>query len=170
MGNSVGVEIERKYIIKMPDESLLRQQINHTESDIIQIYLLSEQNETRRIRRRKYGDRILCTETKKIRIDEMSATEIEREISEDEFSTLSLTIKEGTIPVQKVRHAFLYDNQLFEIDIYPQWKSTAIMETELDNREKIVKMPSFIEIVSEVTGEGSYSNAAMSKKMPKELV
>lgn len=166
----IGVEIERKYVIKMPDASIIRSQHYHTESEILQIYLPSEKGETRRIRRRIYKDKTICTETKKIRIDNISSTEIEREITTAEFAELEgIALKDRT-PITKTRHSFILDGQLFEIDIYPQWKFTAIMETELENREKQVKIPEFIEIVSEVTGDKSYSNASMSKKMPKELV
>ena len=98
----------------------------------------------------------------------MSATEIERELSPLEFDSLASEIKEGTTPIDKVRHTFVYENQLFEIDVYPQWKFTAIMETELENRETKVEIPSFINIIREVTGDKAYSNAAMSREFPKE--
>ena len=79
-----------------------------------------------------------------------------------------LDVKQGTAPVIKDRHTFSYLGQLFEIDIYPQWSKTAIMETELDDKEKEVEMPPFIKIVREVTGVRGYSNAAMSASFPKE--
>ena len=63
-----------------------------------------------------------------------------------------------------------YGGQLFEIDVYPAWKNTAIMETELDDREREVEIPTFIEIIREVTGYKAYSNASMSKSFPKEDV
>lgn len=164
------VEIERKYIIKKPDFFTLSLCDEYTESEILQIYLPSEQGETRRIRRRVYENQTVCTETKKIRIDNMSSTEIEREISSLEFKKLAENIKEGTSPIIKSRHTFVFCGQLFEIDVYPQWQHTAIMETELDSRDKQVIIPGFIEIICEVTGQKAYSNASMSKEFPKELV
>ena len=98
----------------------------------------------------------------------MSAVEEEREITEAEFDELKKKIKTGTRPVIKTRHTFEYYGQVFEIDVYPSWKCTAIMETELDSDKKIVKMPPFIKIIKEVTGAPGYSNAAMSKSFPKE--
>ena len=168
MNEKSQVEIERKYIIKMPDLELLKSQPDYSRSEILQIYLPSEKGETHRIRQRIYDEIIVCTETKKIRIDNMSANEIEREISPLEFAALACNIKNGTIPIEKVRHTFIYENQLFEIDIFPQWTSTAIMETELDSREKKVEIPPFLEIIREVTGDKSYSNAAMSRSFPNE--
>lgn len=163
------VEIERKYIIKMPNLSVLSSQNDYTVSEILQIYLPSEQGETRRVRRRVYKDRTLYIETKKLRIDGMSSEEIERELTEGEFDLLASSPLAGTSPIIKARHTFIYEGQLFEIDIYPQWKSTAIMETELQARDTKIEMPPFIEIVREVTGVKGYSNAAMSRSfLPEE--
>jgi CYTH domain-containing protein len=167
---SVGVEIERKYIIAMPDVSVLSQQSEYSRSEILQIYLPSESGETHRIRRRKYADKIVCTETKKIRIDKMSSTEIEAEISAEEFLSLAKNPAENCSPIEKTRHTFLYDGQLFEIDVYPEWKFTAIMETELKSRQAEVKIPEFLTILREVTGNKAYSNAGMSRAFPEEII
>lgn len=165
-----GVEIERKYIIKMPDVLLLSGQNEYTKSEILQIYLPSQNGETHRIRYRKYQDREEYTETRKIRIDEMSSEEIEGPISPERFSELSANIREGSRPLKKVRHTFMYLENVFEIDIYPEWKNSAIMETELADRNQLVEIPSFIEILMEVTGNISYSNSAMSRKFPDEII
>lgn len=162
------VEIERKYIIKMPCEQILAEQSEYSKSEIVQIYLPSMAGETHRVRRRVYSDKTVCTETRKIRLDRMSSTEIEGEIDEQKFLALSENILEGSSPVVKTRHTFVFCSQLFEIDVYPKWKNTAIMETELDAREREVKIPSFIEIVREVTGDKAYSNAGMSRHFPAE--
>ncbi len=162
------IETERKYIIRLPDFSALEGKAGYTVSDITQIYLNSDEGVTHRVRARKYKDKTEYTETKKVRISRISAVEEEREITEDEFNSLAGNIKAGTRPVIKKRHTFLYYGQIFEIDVYPSWKCTAIMETELDSAEKIVKMPPFIKIIKEVTGVRGYSNAAMSSCFPAE--
>ena len=164
----IGVEIERKYIIRMPSESQLASMPDYTRSDILQIYLPSSVGETHRIRKRVYSDKIVCTETRKIRIDKMSSTEIEGEISLSDFDFLAKNPLEGRTPIQKTRHTFTYENQTFEIDIYPNWNMSAIMETELSDRDEKVIFPSFIHIIREVTGNKAYSNAQMSKSFPEE--
>ena len=164
------LEIERKYIIKLPDFCRLELENEYTKSDIVQIYLTSPKGETHRIRRRAYSEKISFFETRKIRIDEMSVTEIEGEISEERYTELSHLIADGTSPVIKTRHTFIYKGQLFEIDVYPQWENTAIMETELEDREVQVEFPQFIEILLEVTGDKAYSNAAMSRSFPAEII
>ena len=163
-----GIEIERKYIIEMPSLELLRAESEYTESRIIQIYLDSEKGLTHRIRSRSYSQKTVYTETKKTRIDSMSVIEEEREISEEEFKTLSLGIKKNTAPIVKTRHTFVKEGITFEIDVYEKWSSIAIMETELESREEGIDIPSFIRIVKEVTGDFKYSNASLAVNFPSE--
>jgi CYTH domain-containing protein len=161
-------EIERKYIIRIPDTETMRKYEGYTESEILQIYLKTESSGTHRIRRRLTDGKAVYTETKKIRIDSMSCIEDEREISEYEFSSLSNGALKGTAPVRKVRHTFEYKGHTFEVDIYPEWKRTCILEIELSTRTESVEFPDFIKMIEEVTGNRAYSNASMSRAFPKE--
>ena len=166
----IAIEIERKYIIRTPDMTILAAQPEYTRSDIIQIYIQSEPGVTHRVRRRRYQDRVEYIENKKIRIDSISSTEIETEIDECRFDELAQGILEGTRPVLKTRHTFRLEGQVFEIDVYPEWGATAIMETELHSREERAEIPPFIEVIKEVTGDRSYSNASMSRAFPPEMI
>ena len=168
MDTNINLEIERKFIIEAPAMEELIRMPEYTESKITQIYLESDFSETRRIRRREYPERTVYFETRKIRVDRMSATEIEREIDSEEFERLKAQIKAGTSVVNKVRHTFLYGAHTFEIDIYPEWKRSCIMEVELGSHSEDIDFPPFIRIIREVTGNGAYSNAQMSRSFPKE--
>ena len=163
------IEIERKYVIAMPGVDIMRAEEGYTSSDIVQIYLDSAPHVTHRVRSRTMNGVTKYTETKKVRISGMSAYEDEQEIGENEFSTLKKNIANGTTPIVKTRHTFLYHGQLFEVDIYPNWKSTAIMETELPSEDTNTDIPPFIKIIKEVTGIKAYSNASMSRAFPDEI-
>ena len=164
------LEIERKYVIEKPQIDKMRECGAYTSSEIVQIYLDSEAGVTRRVRSRAYSDgRVQYFETEKERVDEMSSIERECEITKAEFDNFSLQIAAKTRPITKTRHTFDYLGQTFEIDVYPEWECTCIMETELPSRDTEVKMPSFIRIIAEVTGDKRYSNAAMSRSFPEEL-
>ena len=165
-----GIEIERKYIISMPDVEKLSLQPAYTVSRITQIYLESEVGVTHRVRERAFSERIQHTETKKIRIDKISVQELEREISEDEYNSLLPRVKMGTKHIYKTRHTFEHLGKTIEIDIYPNWKRSCIMETELEYRDEEVILPSFIKILREVTGDRSYSNAGMAESFPPEII
>ena len=162
------IEIEKKYIILKPRADELSAMADYSVSEIEQIYLSSPQGITHRVRSRKFTDRTVFTETTKVRIDKMSAYENEREITESEFESLSERRDEKTRAIKKHRHTFVFSGQLFEIDVYPEWKNTAILETELADRNTAVEFPSFLKIVSDVTGDKRYSNASMSRSFPEE--
>ncbi len=169
--NNTPIEIERKYIIEMPDTALLAENGDYSCSEILQVYLNTESRHvTHRVRSRKFSDKTVYTETKKIRIDSISAFEDEHEITEAEFCEKCKSIKTGSSPIRKMRHSFMYRGQCFEIDIYPEWKRTAIMETELKSKTDGTDVPSFIKIIKEVSGERAYSNASMSADFPPELL
>ena len=167
---SIPIEIERKFVIEMPDISVLSSLPGYSSSDIEQTYLSSDAGVTRRVRARKYQGRTVYTETKKMRIDNMSAHEDERKITREEYETLLSEIMTGTVTIFKTRHTFDFSGRVLEIDIYPNWRKTAILEVELDSREATLDMPDFIKVVAEVTGEKKYSNAAMAHEFPNELI
>ncbi len=163
------VEIERKFVIVMPSIDELSRQSDYTVSRITQTYLESDGSVTHRVRKREWEDRTVFTETEKKRIDKMSANETESEIGETEYLKLLGNKKAGTSTVIKTRHTFTYLDKTVEIDIYPQWKESCVMEIELESREEKIALPSFIKIVKEVTGDRTYSNAAMAECFPQEI-
>ena len=162
------LEIERKYIIEKPNVSLLSRVQGYTVSDITQIYLSSPVGVTHRIRRREYADACDYTETVKLRLNKTTCNESEGKIDKPRFDELSLNIKEGTRPIIKTRHTFPHDGFTVEIDVYPEWENTAIMEIELDREDATPAIPPFIRILREVTGIREYSNAALSHSFPEE--
>lgn len=170
MTDKTPVEIERKYVILIPAEADLSAQQGYTSSEIRQTYLKSEPGVTRRVRMRSYAERTVYTETKKIRIDKISSFEDEREICEAEYLELIKLRADGTVTLTKTRHTFVYLGKTFEIDVYPEWHRSCIMETELESREERVAMPEFIRVLVEVTGDKKYSNASMSHSFPAELI
>ena len=165
-----GIEIERKYVIKIPKLDFLRTLDGYTESDIVQVYLPSVGQNTSRIRKRTADGVSVYTKTEKRRIDEMSALETESEIDAAHFAELMKNPRRGSAPIIKKRVTFIYDSGLFEVDIYPNWQRSCIMEIELSDKDASFSFPPFIELVREVTGEKAYSNSSMSMSFPKELI
>ena len=162
------IETERKYIIKMPSLDSLVCQPGYTESEIEQIYLSSEPTVTHRIRRRSFSDRVEYTETKKMRVSALSAIEDERTIDREEYLRLKENIRCGSRVLKKRRYTVSFLGKIFEIDVYPEWQHHAIMECELGCESERITPPPFIELVREVTGDRSYSNAKMSECFPSE--
>lgn len=163
------IEIERKFVIKRPLDEDMQRADGYVNTDILQIYLASPKEITHRVRRSVRVGVPTFYETKKIRIDRISAFEDECEISSERFYELMKNRREGSLPIEKTRHTFYYKGQKFEVDVYMQWRTTCIMETELENRDTEFEIPPFIKVVKEVTGESQYSNSAMANSFPPEL-
>ena len=161
------LEIERKYLIRMPDASLLSALPC---SEIEQIYILSPENGRERIRRRVFADRVVFTHTVKQRLSDLSRIELEEEISEERFRELSKRPDPERSPIRKKRYLYGYDDQLFEIDVFPFWDDRALMELELGNEEQEIRLPSAIEIIREVTSDGRYTNSALAREIVRETI
>ena len=83
--NVNGFEIEHKYLIAMPDESLLAE---GDRSSIVQTYLLGEEGTTERVRARSYAERTEYTHTTKVKISPVRRIELEEIIGQAEYEAL----------------------------------------------------------------------------------
>ena len=65
--------------------------------------------------------------------------------------------------IRKTRYCLTYENQYFEIDIYPFWNDKAIAEIELSDENAKIVFPKEIRVIKEVTDDDSYKNASLAK-------
>ena len=56
-----------------------------------------------------------------------------------------------------------YENQYFEIDVYPFWQDKAIAEIELSDENAQVVFPEQIKVIKEVTEDEAYKNASLAR-------
>ncbi len=155
-------EIERKYLIRRPDETWLCAVSDC--SEIVQTYLVEPEGGGRaRVRMRSRNDAVVYTHTVKRRVNELRAVEIEREIDETEYKELLRQADPERRTLVKTRCCLPYLGQLFEIDLYPFWNDQAIMEIELTDEEQPVLFPPEIELIREVSSDKRYSNAALAR-------
>ena len=66
--------------------------------------------------------------------------------------------------IEKTRYCVNKNGFTYEIDIYPFWKTTAIMEVELKNEKQKFDIPDFIKVIGEVTNNMDYTNQSLAKK------
>ncbi len=165
--NQNGYEIERKFLIRRPEEAWLEKSAQG--SDIIQTYLKTEANgHSDRVRRREGKNGVVYTHTVKRRVSDLRREEQEREISEAEYRTLLQRADPERRTIRKRRYVLPYDGKDFEIDVYPFWQDKAVMEIELTDEMETVMLPPEIEIIKEVTGDRRYTNAALAKAIPED--
>lgn len=160
------IEIERKFLIAMPDIKFLMNLDGCVVTKISQTYTLNNI----RIRKCVTDDKESYIKTVKRKISDMSRIEEESEISRNKYKSLLATADPGRKTLKKTRYAFPYNNKVLEIDIFSFWKKQAFLEIELESENEEFSLPDFIKVIKEVTFEGQYKNYALSKNIPEEEI
>ena len=164
LGEPTPLEVERKFLIKKPDMGVLIDDVGATASDIIQTYLISEQDGVeRRIRQRGLVGDYSFFYTEKREISEGVREEREKIISLKEYINLLAEADTDKKQIRKRRYCFVYKDKYFEMDVYPFWKEQAILEIEVNNIDDEFELPEFIEVIKEVTGDKAYKNSALAE-------
>lgn len=164
LGEPVPMEIENKYLVKVPDIELLKK-YGAVKSRIMQTYLMQvDDGIERRVRLQEIGDcaEPICSYTEKSEVDANKRVEFEHKISLREYAHLVKEANADFHPVIKERYCFIYKSQYFELDIYPG-KNVAIMELELTDENQNVELPDFIDVIKEVTRDKRYRNHSIAK-------
>lgn len=162
------IETERKFLIKKPDDAFLTALEGCRKSEITQTYLDNPDGFVERVRRRVFSDRVQYTHTLKKRINAISATETESEITAEEYEELLTRASFGKTPVRKTRYAIPYRGHVAEIDVYPFWEKQAVLEIELTDESDLTAFPEWLTLLREVSGNHAYSNNALSERIPPE--
>ncbi len=164
---NINLEIERRFLIAMPDKNLLE---DVSFSEIVQTYLESEDASTERVRKRSYNSRDIYTHTKKRRISHISREEIEAEISSVEYEILLERADPKRSSITKTRYCIDYMGKQFEIDIFPFWSDRAIMEIELGSENEDFCLPPQFAVIKEITGDKRYTNASLALEIPNDPI
>jgi CYTH domain-containing protein/predicted ATPase len=163
LGEPEPFEIERKYLIEYPDLTWLESLENCRRIEIIQTYLKSDKNEEVRVRQRGVDGNFIYFKTIKRRISDLKRVEIEKRLSKDEYLSLLLDADTEKRQIRKTRYCLMFENQYFEIDIYPFWSDKAILEIELSDENAKIVFPKEIKVIKEVTDDDSFKNASLAK-------
>lgn len=156
------LEIERKFLIEMPDRALLRALPGCRVLSISQTYLAKEGDCRARVRRTDCGGIAVYTYTAKKALSAMTRVELERAISREEYKTFLLRRDPQRRTIEKTRFAFPFGGRTVEIDVFPFWTKQAILEIELGSENEEVSLPPFVRLIREVTEDRAYTNAALA--------
>lgn len=164
LGEPEPLEIERKFLIEYPDIKWLSSIPNCRRIEIIQTYLKSDTDEEVRLRQRGCDGHYVYYQTTKRGISDIKRVEMERRLSESEYIRLLMNADTTRRQIRKDRYCLTYENQYFEIDVYPFWNDKAIAEIELSDENAAIKFPKRIKVIKEVTGDDAYKNASLAKQ------
>ena len=161
--NVDGFEIERKFLIAMPEEDFLSAAAC---SRIVQTYLLGEEGTTERVRARSYSDRVEYTHTTKMKISNVRRVEMEETVSEAEYEALLTRADPERRPIEKRRFVLPFQGRTLEIDVFPFWRDYAILEIELEEEGQSFALPPGLRVLRELTDDPRYTNSALSREIP----
>ena len=166
-------EIERKFLIRYPDLDYLMSLPNCQRVEITQFYLPSFNGDEIRVRKRMFDGNTIYTETIKSHSDD-PAKRVERErlITQAEYEKAVALVKFARSYtaercfVKKTRFCLMdrKNGQYLEIDVYPSSHRRAILEVEIPSVDQEVVIPSFIDVIEEVTGNENYSNFEIANR------
>lgn len=163
LGEPEPLEIERKFLIEYPDIDWLENSSECKKIEIIQTYLKSGKDEEIRVRQRGMNGNYIYFKTIKRKVDDLKRIEVEKRLSKDEYLTLLMEADTEKRQIRKNRYCLMYNNQYFEIDVYPFWSDKAILEIELSDENTKIFFPEKIKIIKEVTDDENYKNASLAK-------
>jgi CYTH domain-containing protein len=116
-----------------------------------------------RIRQRGSNGDYTYTKTIKTFVSDKKRIEQECKITKEEYLNLLMNADPTKKQIRKTRYCLVYENQYFEIDVYPFWNNQAIMEIELHAEDQEIKFPPEIKIIKEVTNDKEYKNYSLAK-------
>lgn len=168
----MGMEIERKYLIRMPDEGMLREKPGCEVWDIVQTYLNDGGVEglTQRVRSVRTGGVTRYIYTFKRRVDALTCDEREKEVTEAAYARLLREANPALRPIEKRRFRIPHAGQLMEIDIYSFWDDRATLEIELESEDQAPAIPDWLDVIRELTGERAYKNRYLAEAVPMEEI
>lgn len=131
-----------------------------SESLITQTYLVAEPGCEVRLRRREWsGGKVVNVHRSKKRISDTEIIETERNVDNNLYEQMLQQADPYRATIKKKRHSFIWKGQFFEIDTFlSPIDDLVMMETKGVAEQETVKVPPFIEILEDVTGNSKYLN------------
>ena len=167
---SLPLEIERKFLIAMPDPASLDAH-SVRRLDIRQVYLRrGETSAGRRIRRTRCGTEERFFYTEKERVTAVTRIEREREITKAEFEALLSEREDALREIEKTRYLVPFAGHTLEIDVFPFWHDRAFCECELQSEDEPLSLPDWLHVYREVTDDPRYTNRALARAVPDEAL
>ncbi|MGI6635641.1 MAG: AAA family ATPase [Christensenellales bacterium] len=170
LGEPEPLEVERKFLIQMPNLRKLEQLPACTKVSIVQTYLKSPAEEEVRIRQRGTDQHFIYFKTIKRAVSHGKRVEVETRLSQEEYLQHLMHADPQYRQIQKTRYCLSKNGTYYEIDIYPQLHDRAILEVELRDEHQSVSIPKMFKVIREVTGEEAYLNRNIAKNgFPEEI-
>ena len=166
LGEPIPYEIERKFVIKLPSEDVLKQ-LKAQKIEILQTYILSESGYEERVRQRGIDGNYIFFHTIKKRISDEVRVETERKITKTEYLNYLMFSDTRKRQIRKDRWCFIFNNQYFELDVFQNEKEYSLLEIELNEENQPFEIPELLIIdgvCTEVTSINEFKNDSLANE------
>jgi len=154
------IEEERKYIVEVIGELP-----DSIESQITQTYLVAEPGCEVRLRKRVSNGNATNIHTTRRRVSETEELVTERLITNNLYETMLQQADPYRRTIVKNRKSFIWKGQFFELDSYTApTDGLVILETKGIASHEDLKLPPFLRIVEDITGNTKYYNYNLALK------
>lgn len=155
------IEDEKKYIVEFDPAALP----GCIESDITQTYLVADPGCEVRLRRRSWKGKHVYVHTTLQMVSPTERIETERQIRRNLYESLLQQQDPYRETIHKTRRSFIWQGQYFELDTYhAPVNNLTILETKGIVEGEDVKIPPFITVKQDITGNASYYNYNLARR------
>lgn len=167
--NDTKYEIERKFLIEMPDIEELKRMPGCIVKYIEQTYLCCADGLTARVRKIVSEQGTEYVKTVKERITGEKCIETENKISVQQYQEELKNADTTRNTIVKTRYCIPHGELFAEIDIYPFWKKCAIAEFEIEREGQQFFVPDYIRVIKDVTFDVEFKNFRLAQEIPQGI-
>ena len=162
------LEIERKWLIRMPDAALLAEKAERV-IEMEQVYLTGgAPGVSMRVRKSVCNGETVYHRNEKQRLSDRVRIEREAEIDAQHYNILLGFADPKLRKIEKTRYCVPLGELTAEIDVFPFWTDRAFCEVELPDEHTPVTLPRWLDVIREVTDDKRYTNLALAREIPME--
>lgn len=155
------IKEECKYIVEV-----VGQLPETIDSYISQTYLVADPDCEVRLRRRTINGHTLNIHTSMRTVSPTERIITERQVSNQLYESLLQQADPYRVTLKKKRHSFIWKGQHFKLDTYSSpHEGLMILETKGMSCHADVKMPPFLRVVENITGNSKYNAYNLAKKI-----
>ena len=162
LGEPTPYEARRRFLVEYPDVVMLENHPDCYREEIDQVYLHAPQNEEIRLRKRRSGGDCVYYLTRTKTEGGHRRLDSEGRLTEREYMRLLGNADPKMKPIHKTRWSIYWKGHHYEIDLYPFWKDRAVLEVLLQDEDEDARIPDFLQVIKEVTGDREYEIASLA--------
>ncbi len=166
LGEPEPFEIERKFLVEIPDAQWLASLPDCRRVEIEQCYLPTVVDERLRIRKWVENGQAIYYKTRRRRVNG-KRIEVEERLTQRGYLEMLEEAGPEARPLRKTRYSINYEGQLLKLDFYPFWQDRAMVKVEQSEGDEL-RLPPELRQIREVTDDIAYKDYTLAAKMPKD--